>query len=492
MVRGKTLIVHDVDFLTSTLEAVLPLELLPEDTAIRSSVKIGDHGICKHVKFGLFLVTSLRSVDELPENLICRVALFLSSPNVAIRLKLTSLFKDKFATLVPLPNSSPAEELDGQIERVRLERDVIDLMTDIHSAMKQNREYDLVTDEESTVDLFRTKERYLQNVNMKCHDIAGLPMEFELFLPTVTMCTMFWESLTRYLPRIGTNIQFALHGYQSVIRKGIAYLHDDTDAELIRSTVQHVILEFALPSLTIRDAFFAMFICSFLMRVDEKKCQLGDLEAIVSHVRTELCDVCDPNLSSVLTGDPIDQMKFANIANLFTFMYRLVAEYFGENFESFFPCFRSDSLILQGPGEPLLIHTPNENYPLHMVTQFLTNQNAIDRFFSFSSTDDEKSLEKILSAVSQLTSAWIILHYTTPSRKAVIWLLKILRAFRRSDQDNRFIIFVSSFEMLPDSLLSAKWVAVDDFPRFDYKSINSQHSIKYGPGRILCQCGNLH
>jgi hypothetical protein len=182
----------------------------------------------------------------------------------------------------------------------------------------------------------------------------------------------------------------------------------------------------------------------------------------------------------MLTGDPIDQMKFANIANLFTFMYRLVAEHFGEDFEKFFPCFRPDHFILQDPGEPLLIRAPSENYPLQMMTQFLTNQSAIDRFFSFSLTDDVKSLEKIHSAISHLGSAWIVLHYTSPSREAVKWLSRIVRAFKRADQDSRLVIFVSSFQMLPDSLLSARWVAVDDFPsiRLQVNQLTTQHQVR--------------
>jgi hypothetical protein len=470
--KGKTLFIRDANFMTRALESVLLVQRVPDDRATLASVKIGDRTISKNRKFRLYLFTSARSIVDISPDLLLRVTLFETSPNPTVRTKLVSIFRDRFAPDVPF-GTDAIQRLDVWVERLRLERDLIDLMSDIESVGRRDSKYDFIADNETRSDLFRLKDRYLQNLATKFDDIAVGSAEFEVFLPTVNLLGFLWEALTRYLPRIGTNIRYSFHDFTSAIQASVGQLVPEAEPDAIHRTVIGDALAFILPSLTHRDAIFALFIAAFLARCSDGRANTSDLPVIVKHCSTELVDICDTTMHSSDTGDPVDQLKFANVVTIFRSMQRVIDDSFGDALEAHFPIFRPENLILREPGEPLVVRTSSENYPLQMLANYAANENAIDRLVSISASDS------VLSEIEKVRSSWIVVHYTDPSPAGAACLCRLRALCAKLDPETRLIIFVRSLAMLPEDFLTSRCLAVDDFPsmRIQMAQLCTQYQI---------------
>jgi hypothetical protein len=392
-----------------------------------------------------------------------RVSLFLTSPNQTIRIKFLSVFRDQFAADTPFHTSS-VRELDLQIERARLERDLIGLMSDVETTIQTNKAYDFLTDDETRRDLFRLKDRYLENISTSSDYQTAFPEEFARFLPVVTLLCCLWTAITRHLPRIGTNLRFSFHDFIVIVREGVNQLVPEAEPDAIHRSMVRTVLRHLFVSFNFKDAVFTLFMATFLIRCEEKRSQPSDLQIIIDHCCEELIDSCDFSIGETQTGDPFDHLKFANVVLLFQSIQRAIQDYFYDALESCFPTFKPEQFVQSEPGEPLLIRVSRDNYPLQMLMNYAATQNAIDRLVCFSLTDDPAIAESIVSTIRQLRSCWIVIHYTNPSPIGAGCIAQLLALCAKSDPESRLIFFVSSLVLLPEDLLSARCIAIDDFP----------------------------
>ena len=476
MANGKTVIVYDVDFLNRTLEEILPLELMPDDQAIHSSVSVAGISIIRNPKFKMFLVSSLRDPNQIPDELRVRTSVFVCSENPTMVFKLMTMFKNKFAPSITYETSS-AQRNETIIERVRMKRDLIDLMAEIENEWELDEAYDILEDSELIDDFLRIKERYLQNIQIQCEQSTPTPVEFSRFLPSVNWITTFWNALVRYVPRVETCKHFLLEDYLQVIQGQIDQMNDDLEDKEIQKLLMEASLKHVLPSLTTRQGMFVLFITSFLLNCEEKNFSVDTLTAIVDHCYSEMSNICDFSTSDILTGDPINQMKFANISNLFFFMYRSISEVFGDFFEKYFPSFRSENLIPESEGHPVIIRTSRENYPVPMLLNHISTHSVNDQFVALSVTNDEKHLKSIADLAKSLANKIVFVHYTTPSRASAQAVGNLINWSSKSGHAFKLVIFAETLDMLPCSALTCPCYTIDGFPslRAQMEQISNQY-----------------
>lgn len=463
MSGGKTVIVYDVDYLSKTLEEILPLELMPDDPAIHSTVSVANLSVIRNPKFKLFLVSSLRDPNKIPEDLRVRTSVFVCCENPTLTYKLLTMFRNKFTPDVSYEISG-THDTETLIERVRMERDITELLSEIHNEWEDDETYDLLEDDELVPDFLRVKEKYLENIHVESDRSTTMPDEFSSFLPTVNLLTTFWTALTRYLPRSETCVHFDVNDYLNVLQEAIEKLGEELEDKDIQNALSQAVLRHILPSLTYKQSMFVLFITAFLLNCQEKKCSVDTLDSIVEHCYSELTNVCDFDLGDLLTGDPVNQMKFANISNLFFFMYRSISEVFGDLFEKYFPSFHVENLIPEHEGKPILIRVSRTVYPMQMILNNIAHHSAYDQFVCLSLTDDEEHLKGVSESTKSLAHKLVYVHYTTPSRNSAKAVGNLLKWATKPGMGFKLVILAETLDMLPRAALSCPCYNVDDFP----------------------------
>jgi hypothetical protein len=257
MTEGKSLIVYDVNELTPLLESILPIDLLPADPAILNSVKIEDAVIQRDARFKLYLVTSLRTVNDIPEDLKVRVNLTICTLKSTISMTLYDIFRRQFC---PNCKSQPSGRPDIELEmkQKEIEFDLLEVIADLGDE-------DPLASDDVTLDLLAIKERYLEIVAAQASD-HELPEEYTRFVAAITFAQIFWEFLSRMLPRIGCRLQFSIRAYILAVENAINQLDTNCDPIEIDKAVRKTALEFTLPSLTWRESYFLLFVCSLHLK----------------------------------------------------------------------------------------------------------------------------------------------------------------------------------------------------------------------------------
>lgn len=475
MTTGKHLLVDDVNYLHPLLEDVLPLELLSNSTSgndvnedVNKKIRVGNNVVTKHPKFKMYLFTSERAQRTLPENLLYRVNMIKTVFNSSINLM---IFSKIFEIFYPDKRYVPSNKnnLESKIERFRLEMDLIDFMAEMEN---NNRMYDdyVFTEDDLLNDMLGTKTNYLSFVQM---DNKGNPNnnfqnskkeEYE-FLPFVQTSRDFWYTISRYLPKIGIKQHFSLTTFLQCVYRAIETSVNDT-GELQNRLISYVFRQFC-SSLLLNESIIAMFVSSFFMKVRDGKCKNSDLKLIAKHCISEMNDVVDQNIYDSLSGDPVDQLKFANITNVFYYMTKQISDYFG-NFERFILPFKYENFVSNDPLVVTLIHTTSNSDCCDALVSIIQSRSREFSHHYHLLFDDDLHLENIKRAVLDAMENGLVcaLFYDKPSIKCAKLILQIINqiSIKPPSADFRLIIVAENLSLLPNEVLNTKCFAYSAFP----------------------------
>jgi hypothetical protein len=393
--------------------------------------------------FKLYLVTSLRAVDQIPEDLRARVTVIACLPNTSISSVLKDIFRRQFAPKISFtPTMIP--RIEGRVKKLKFERELIDILAELGTE-------EAFGEDELTADLLQTKAEYIE-VCKSGDDEQQFPKEYERFSGAVSFAVLFWEVLTRYLPRVGCNVHWSTQEFVKTIEDRLPI---EGDSQAVDRAIQSALIDFAVPSLTVKEVYFVLFIGSLF----KKRSDLKDLEEIVAHCAAELRGVASLTVKQSTAGDFIDQLKFANITNLFFFMHRQITDCFGADFGRHITLCPTEKFIPES-ARPVVIRAAPGNYPLPMLLTHVAGCEALDRLQFFSVLDTDR----VLPVVKKLRNAWIVLHYSSASRTAARCLHAVCNFVQKSDSECGLIVFAETTDMFPENLLDAICLSVTEFP----------------------------
>ncbi|OHT04291.1 Dynein heavy chain family protein [Tritrichomonas foetus] len=473
--NGRTLIVDDVNYLHPLLELIFPLLLIGNNIS-EQTIKINGSVVKRNPKFKLYLFTSERARRQLPMNLIARVTLIKTTFNSSINLMiLTKIFEKFYPEKIYVPTST--DKMENRIESLRLENDMIDFMAEMYTNSQKDDDY-VFSEDEMLSDMLGTKEQFLQmNQDINTNQFLSDKKEEIKFHPFVETCRHFWHAISRYLPKIGIKQHFSIANFMNCVNRAIELATQDIE-KLVKCLISSV-FQTLCKSLLFHETVFTMFIISFFMRVQEGKCKASDLEVIINHCILELNGVVDLKTYESLKGDPVEQLKFANVANVYNYISQLIYEYIGE-FEQFIYPFKSELFISDDPQRITLIRTTLLSDCTENLVNFVSSKSrGCAQYFLL--YDDDKYLENIKNTVFEGMKAghWITLFYTKPSVKSSSIINQICDQLSLNipSPDFRLIIVAEDLTYLPIQVLKSKCYAFSAFPsiRNQMEEIYMQH-----------------
>lgn len=492
MKEGKSLFLYDVNYLSHELECLLKAELSANPSSI-VEVQIGDHIVERHPKFKLYMFSSS---PNLPKSLLSRVS-FIDTSYSSIKpasdyiaVPFINYFKSENSTDLFCPDHYINQQ---KVEANKHEKELVELISDIISTQNEDSSYDFNSDNEILEDLLRTKENYLSSTSPLNLDSQIYKMEMlkHPFIDAIKMCQIIWDAASRYLPRVNGVYRFVYQNFLRIIKNGIeksgleAGTPQPDQQDALYWSVVNTVLKTMMQTLSLQDSIFFLFMVAFLKKKSEGKCSEDDLNIIIYHMKNEIDDICDTRVVDTRGTEAIEQLKFSNIINIFTFIELTILDQFGEEYVNNLPYFSFDQFFSSSSHIPSLILCKPEKDLTPLLSYFINTKLDNESFQFFSLFDDipELDLIKKTTVLSIERGLVVALVYTKASTAIAGVISDIIEEILELDQNAtaRLIIIAHTTEFLPHNLLeNANIVTYDCFPsiRRQMEEIN-QHFNPY-------------
>jgi hypothetical protein len=202
---------------------LLPLYLHIPDPVASKEIRVGTKVATWDTRFKLILVSSSIDSANLPSNLLARVTLVgvNSSSLVATMSVFENTFLEQFdGDVSPRHGQLLKTQLCHRVKLRKYESDALDIFADIVTTQQSNPTYDHLTDEETVKDLLKSKECYFAALNTST-DFSSAKEEprstLQPFRALIKLCHVFWQILSRVLPRLSRQNPFSLSSYTKLI-----------------------------------------------------------------------------------------------------------------------------------------------------------------------------------------------------------------------------------------------------------------------------------
>jgi len=480
--EGKVLILLDVDCLHPSVCHIMPLSLIEQEMLGQRETKIGSKIITIDPKFRLIMVSSLLSLNSIPESLLDRVTLIdVSSTSLdTVQSFFVNTFVDFFSPdLTPRIAQMQKTEISQRSRLQKIERQVLDIFSDIAVTKFSTPDYDCLADTESIKDLVNAKQQYFVNLGSSV-DFGSLRNEFrdsiKPFMQHVNLCHTFWKTMSRELSTVCPSAKFSLFSYQKQVSSVFVNdgLHSGTISAdqhtLLRTSLISSTFQYVFSSIPVRDSLFFLFISAFLLKEKEKKLSREDLGFLIEHFYSERIENCDFITCDINDKGSFEHLKYTNIINIYSFIYQFIEEQFGSDFSNLIPHFQVDSLITNTSSIPTIISCGNYVDPTSMIHTFILSRFKHENIDEISLSDNPDNIKiakkSILTALNR--GNWVILHYSSPNRAAAGMIADIFTQISTTSVNTnfRFILICTTLDYIcPSMIAKSRRIAIDDsFP----------------------------
>jgi len=494
--EGKTLIVNDVVFLHPIISVLLPLDQVPQDHLIGKEIRIGGKVVIWDTEFKLILITPICDFERLPRNLLSRVSVINASDSSyqAIKVNIRYLFMSYFhQDLVNKAMSVKKSEITTQVDLLKHERDMLDLISDIVATQMANPNYDYLSDQETIDSLLKSKENYFACIHSS-NDYNVIREEFnqslKFYKQYINLCSVFWVAASRILPKITKSAIFSFSSYFKQI--GLIFTNEGfhqsglTAEQLVimKNSIISTSLQFFLPAFSLRESLFFLFVSGFLIKKHNDKITQKDINAVFDHICHEYDQNIDFNDLSLndSSSDSFEQLKYSNVASVFHKIIGFIMEVFGHDYVSLIPFFNTDSVISNNSTIPSIVLSTPYHDPSALLYNYIHQRVKTENLDAISLVDD---LDLLKNAKKVLTTAmsrgnWVLLHISRPAFAITSILSDIFHFMTTSSISSSFrliIITTSSDYLAPSIILKSKRSYFHSFPsiRLTMQQLLSHH-----------------
>lgn len=470
MSKGHTLIIRDVDGISAELRTILPYM-----TRRKETIQISINGeLCKlSPSFKPILFTrSINNVRKVPPNLFCQTTVIdvsdstLKSSETMFGWRLVNYFDTE---LVPRMHGMQHAELQNKAEVKKFEEETLHIIDSIVERTTQEEGYDFLTDGKVSSDLMRSKECYFAATNFTSDTSAinnEVDMTTESFRQHIKTLVAIWTALSRYMPLVNPNHIYSLQQFLKTIDCGLqtsgftSGILTQPQLVALKTALVRFIFKTYMPSMSFSESFFFMFISGFLMAEKEHKVQMKDLEIIIDHIVEENSNKVELRRFENQKGDPIDQLKFSNLTNVFKCMDKFISDVFGEDYATMFPAFSVESFI---DDKNIIIQCGHFCDPTVLLENFVTLRGK-KAFFSISLCDSTiENANRIIDLTNE-KGGLVAIHYMTATPLCGQFINSLTHR-KEKQKDLHVIIICNDSSYIPkDFILNSSVYTYDDFP----------------------------
>lgn len=474
--KGKTLVVEDVDWFSDILEELLVINHVESEQNV--SVRFCDKKIVKHPQFRLVLFSSRRGASELPISLVARVTL-LDMSGTSLKSVKDHIVKCLLKHFHP-ESEVEIDSADKMMVRHSLllykrETELMGLMNRIVNRQRDDRAYDFVRDKATMASLLTSKGYYLGVLQRTATARQNIRELTEPFRSTIAICLSLWELFSRQLPGIRDDHVFLLSDFLDRVNKIVEASNPPADGftsdyvSALNGSVITGLLGYLTPQIAFNETMFSLLFLSCKSKDAERGSKTDDWEKIVDHINAEYDGRCDFRKVDVCTSGLIEQLKYANVVNIFSSVSELIADVYSRQYTSYLPCFEFSRLREQS------------NCPILIKMSGCDASGVLDHFghiegrrhlISISLCDDPSILSAMKTQVRKALEdgEWVVIHYTSGSPFVAAQLNDIVTMTKDPSTDFRLFILCETLEWLPQTLIRR-------CARFEFESFPSVHSL---------------
>jgi len=475
MQNGLVLILFDVDFLHPFLYQLLSNFLMNKQQRIEINSKI----IIKHSAFKLFLFSpSNVKKDLIPIQLfsITTVVDFSATTLMFVESKILNTIVSFFdPDIVPRISSCEKSDEIHQIDMKQYQNTTFDLIVKIIKKYPMERLNYFLNDDNLMGDLMRSKECYFAAV----HVTTTTPMimnEFSVTIETMRVyinhCLVLWIAISRYLGKISPEYQYSFFEFLGIIENALlssGIPHGSMSIPnpvLLKNSITKCLLRYIMPSLRSQHALFMLFIIGYLIQYYDNKASTGDYEVIINHFAEELESKCDFTPIDTRKGDPFDQLKFSNIANIFPFFIRFIQESVGSEFLNCFSSFVLDNFV---SDKPTIIQC-NHNYDISsLLSIFVVMKDSLKSYHSFSVPENSSLFDNLKQKVllAKDSGEWVSLHMSNTNSESINFITELIEDLKNREGNSGFrLIIITSFSFKTTLIIrnECSRLVYEDFP----------------------------
>ncbi|EAY23175.1 Dynein heavy chain family protein [Trichomonas vaginalis G3] len=470
MHKGFTLIIRDVNRISPELRSVLPYL-----TRRKDMIQISLNGELSKLSpnFKAILFTSeITEVKQIPTDLFCHTTVVdvsdstLKSSETMFGWRLVNYFDTE---LVPRMLSMTHAELQNKSEVKKFEEETLHAIDEIVERTMKEEDFDFLSDGKVSSDLMRSKECYFAATNFTSDTSAinnEVDMTTESFRTHIKVLSSLWTALSRYMPRVCKTHFYSLQTFLKSIELGLqssgftSGILTQPQLQTLKTSLIRFIFKTYLPTMTVSDSFFYMFISGYLISEKEHKVQMKDLDIIIDHIVDENFNKVDLRKFETQKGDPIDQLKFSNITNIFRFIDKFICDVFGDDYSSLFPSFSVESFT---EDKNIILQCEHFSDPTVLLENFVTLRGK-KSFFSVSLNENSLEQSKKICDIAMEKGGLIAIHYMNSSPNCGTFISSLSDKF--NEQKNFHIILIcSDSSYIPrDFVLQSSVYSYDDFP----------------------------
>jgi hypothetical protein len=414
-----------------------------------------------------FQMVLFTDAKDIPDSLVARTVvldggkLSLSSVEEVI----TRCFVDYVdPDLIPRVRNSVHAEAQKQITIVKSESEMLSRIRQISRARQEDPSYEYLTDETTFGSMMQAKECYFATAHISS-DFKSVLDEFKVtvepFAPHISLSKLLWETLSRVMPDVNPCHVFPFSFFVKVLQSSIRSCGSHQGAlpankhPALRDAILHSVIKAVIPMMPFEDSILFMFLSAFSLAKQQGKCKDSDLESVLDHLREEFYGKCDFKSVDMRGSDPLDQLKYSNITNVFTFITRFINEQFDASCLENLPVFVTENFISSSSSIPLLIKTHHQRDPTLLLETYISIRGKSSQYALASLCDDPVFLKRAQQLVAEAlpTSHWIILHFETPTPRISSFFFDLLPLLDNPSPEFRLILICSDTFGLPTELL---------------------------------------
>ena len=444
--KGITMILTDVDELTPRLEKFLHAAR-SNDSATPS--QIGSKSVVVDYSFKLILVSS-KDMETLPSELLsCITPINFNKYNIGLTREIIE------RTFIVHYNPQAVADIvdpiravvDQRVQMKRAEKELLEIISDIRITQNQDKEYVFYDDYETFNSLLQSKSTVLtlmteiKNREGKTEENKEKRKElFRPYIDPIDIAESIWIAISKFATKVSP---FFVTSFGRFLKTSESVLKENEDIKTLKKEIIRRSEEVFLPSLTIRDGLFVMFVASFLYNCRHGTGNESDIITIARHIQSEYDSKCKRTAADESGGETFEQMKFANILDIYQIAERLIRDNFDEDF---FKAFNYDRI----PENESIV------FIKHNGTSMNRFQIGEHETFSLGSNADSIINVKGSIARAMKFGGQIVLHYDIPDEKLARFIIDNVDYIVQNPPHEKFKLIVSctTTEFIPRSILA--------------------------------------